>query len=303
MNSNKEVKIGLAMPTYNANKNNDFEEILAKIILQQGFIDKIKIYDSESTDETISIAKKMKIEFEIIEKSKFSHSGTRTQICEEMYEEGIDFLFFMTQDVFLQEFAIENAINFIIGKSCALVYGKQEVDLEKGDFFELCSRSFNYGDEDMIKDKNDSDRLGIKTIFCSDAFAIYNLKKIKSVGYFGNKANFAEDMLIASKLVENGEQIGYCSKAKVFHTHHYTILDEYKRYILIGKFQEEYKHELRKYHSLNREGMKLVVNEIIFLTRNMKFNLIFSSLVRNFSKFLGIKIGKIQYSYRRNEAK
>ena len=197
------MKTGLVIPTYNAATNNDFDLVLKKIIAQSSHLFKIRVYDSESTDDTISILKNNKIEFKIIPKSKFSHSGTRTLIAKEMLEEGIDNLIFMTQDVFLQKNAIKELIDFFEKNNVALAYGKQEVDLNKGNLFEYSARNFNYGEKDLIKNIHDIHDMGIKTIFCSDAFSIYDLRYIEEIGYFGQEANFAEDMIIADKIIFN----------------------------------------------------------------------------------------------------
>lgn len=282
--------MGLAIPTYNAGR--EFEKVLKKVKSQSVNLDLIKIYDSGSFDETLEIAKKYKVEVEIISKATFSHSGTRTMIAKQMLDLGMSHLIFITQDVFLQENAIENLIHYIVSNpNCGVAYGKQEVDLKIGTIYEYFARSFNYGDKDLIKSKHDIEKLGIKTIFNSDAFAIYNLKLSKEVGFFGDKVNFSEDMLIADRFIQVGYDVGYSSNAKVFHTHGYTIFEEYKRYKSIGKFHREQKIIIGRYGKTNSEGFKLAINELKYLISKGEFYRLPESIIRNIVKFLGMKIG------------
>src|SRR5699024_2592580 len=153
---------------------------------------------------------KFNFDFQTIPKLSFSHSGTRSKIAHEMYNKGIEFLIFMTQDVILQDFALRKIIEYIKENDrIGMVYGKQEVDINKGNIFEFYARSFNYGNENLIKTQDDIKKYGIKTIFCSDAFAIYNLNIIHKLDYFGNEVNFAEDMIIADKIISNDFYVGY----------------------------------------------------------------------------------------------
>lgn len=286
----QKCKIALAIPTYNA--GNDFENVLKKVLSQRQSLELIKIYDSESNDGTVEIALKQGVSVEKIPKKSFSHSGTRTMIAKQMLELDIDYLIFITQDIYLQRDAIENLIKYILkNPNCGVVYGKQQVDLEKGKIYEYFARNFNYGDKDLIKRKSDIKELGIKTIFSSDAFAIYNLTMAKKVGFFGNRINFSEDMYIADKFIQAGYFVGYCSNAKVFHTHNYTILEEYNRYKTIGKFHKEQKEMIDRYGKTNSEGIKLAIGEIKFLKYEGKINKIPESMTRNIAKFLGMKIG------------
>lgn len=286
-------RVALAIPTYNANVNHGFSEVLSKIEEHKEILDEIFFYDSQSSDDTLEMIKKYHFQYKIINKDKFSHSGTRTQICKDMMDKDIDYLFFLTQDVILQRNSLKILLDFMKNVECSLAYGKQEVDLEKGNLFEYFARSFNYGDIDLIKSKKDIPEMGIKTIFCSDAFALYDLNKIEKVGFFGSEANFAEDMIIADKLLQHGEKIGYCSNAKVYHTHKYSILEEFKRYEDIGRFHYEFRKILSKYSSPMGEGVKLAIEEVKFLFSRRKILLIPVSLTRNTAKFLGLRNGKL----------
>ena len=83
-------KVALAIPTYNAGSG--FEEVLKEVLNQSFNLELVKIYDSESYDETVEIVQKYNFDIEIISKESFSHSGTRTMIAKQMLEMNMDYL-------------------------------------------------------------------------------------------------------------------------------------------------------------------------------------------------------------------
>ena len=283
-------KTALVIPTCNAGK--EFEEVAKKIYDQSSRLNLVRVYDSESNDLTVKIAESLDFEVIKVSKKSFSHSATRSKIAQEMYENGFDYLIFMTQDVYLQNHAIELLLKYIIKNSnCGVVYGKQEIDLEKGSINEYFARSFNYGSVSSIKTKKDVENLGIKTIFNSDAFAVYNLKLAKKVGFFGEEAVFGEDMIIADKFIQRGYGVGYCAESRVFHTHNYTLLEEFSRYKVIGQFHKMNNEIINRYGKTNSEGIRLALGEIKYLISEKKVYKIPESLLRNAAKFFGFKLG------------
>ncbi|GAB2021894.1 glycosyltransferase family A protein [Pseudolactococcus yaeyamensis] len=284
------ARLVVMLPTYNA--ENDIEEVLSLISSQISSEDKIQIVDSSSTDKTVAIAKRYDADIMIIPQEEFSHSGTRSRMAAKAVDEGFDYGLFMTQDVYLQKNAIKNLLELISSEQeIGAVFGKQEVDLVKGNLFEYYARSFNYPEKSEVWDKTAISEKGIKTVFISDAFSIYNLRIIAALGYFGDTVNMSEDMLIADKLIQNGYKIGYSATAKVYHTHNFKISDEYKRYKLIGRFYKENQELVSRYGKTNSNGMKLAIGEVIFLIKKGKLHMLPKSLVRNAAKFIGHKIG------------
>lgn len=284
------MKIVLAIPTYNAGK--DFKDVCDLINSQNSTIDEIVIIDSSSKDNTVKIAKDNGFTTDIIKKSEFSHGGTRKKVSEYYNSKGFDYIIFMSQDVYLQQSALENLIKFILSdSSLGVVFGKQEVDLKKGNIYEKYSRSFNYPSNSYKRSIEDKNKFGIKTIFSSDAFAIYDLSKMKEVEYFDDSLNVSEDMLIAHKFVEANYKIGYCSDARVYHTHDYSLKEEFNRYINIGKFYRENDEIISSYGKTNNNGLKLVLGEIRYLFNNQYILKIPYSILRNATKFLGHKYG------------
>ena len=280
-------RIGLIIPTYNA--GSEFEEVLSLINNQDEVLYRKLIIDSESKDFTISIAIEKGFEVRGIKLSEFGHGKTRTFAAEILND--CDYIVYMTQDVFLQQNALMSLVKFIkSNKNLGVVYGKQEVDISKSNIFEKKAREFNYPEKSMVKTYDDKGKLGIKTIFSSDAFAVYDRLKIEKVGFFPD-VRFSEDMYVAALLVKAGYSVGYCAEAKVFHSHAYSIIDEYKRYQLIGKFHKEHPWLQQEFGSNESEGMRSMCYEWRYLIDEKQAYLIPSSFLRFGMKYLGYKKG------------
>jgi len=280
-------RIALVIPTLNAGL--EFTEVLTLINDQSSVLDKKIIFDSESEDETVKIAVKNGFKVEKIKRANFGHGKSRTYIAKVLKD--YDYIIYMTQDVFFQRNALKELVDFIKSDSdLGVVYGKQEVDFEKSNIFEKKAREFNYPETSMIKRYQDRDRLGIKTVFSSDAFAIYRSRILEEVGYFP-EVNFAEDMAVAAKMIKKGYAVGYCAEAKCYHSHNYSVLEEYKRMKIIGEFHRENPWIQKEFGSNESEGIKSVIEEFKYLLRNGKFYLIPESILRFGMKYLGYRSG------------
>lgn len=283
-----EMKIGLAIPTYNAGTN--LNDVLEKIVKSSINIDRKIIVDSESNDQTVAIAKDKNFEIYSIQQKIFTHGLVRKKISEILSD--CDYIIYMTQDVYVEPTALENLVKYIAEHPImAIAYGKQSVDMNKTDIFEKKDRSFNYPDYDMEKSYADKEQLGIKTVFSSDAFAIYRRAVLLEVNNFPEKLNFSEDMYMAAKVVKAGYTVGYCSKAIVIHSHSYTLKDQFRRYQSIGEFHGQNKWIQEEFGTNEKEGLKSVFSEWKYLIRNNKPLKIPYSIMRTGVKYLGYKSG------------
>lgn len=287
------MRVALAIPTYNAGEK--FNEIAKRISTQKEWIEEILIVDSNSEDNTVEIANKYGFTTNVIPRESFSHAGTRSEIAEKMYKLGYDFLIFMSHDVYLQTDAIKELLAFVKkNENIGVVRGRQEVDLNKGNLFEYFARKHNYDEFEKVYYKKDIPKYGIDTIYTSDAFSIYNLEALNSINYFGESKNVSEDMFAAHNLIQAGYGIGYAAKSKVYHTHNYSVVEEFNRYISIGKFYKDNDSWISLYGKTEKKGYILAVNEILFLIKKKKYILIPLSLIRNMAKFLGFRVGNMK---------
>ena len=86
----------------------------------------------------------------------------------------------------------------------------------------------------------------------------------------------------------------YNGDAKVYHSHNYTLSEEFRRYFDIGVFHENDKWILREFANAEKSGFRFVKEEMEYLIKHSKQNLIFYGLLRNFVKYFGYKLGKTE---------
>ena len=136
----------------------------------------------------------------------------------------------------------------------------------------------------MLKDK------GIKTAFLSDSFSAYKKTLLNKIGGFPD-VNFGEDTYVAAKLLMNGYKTAYCAEAKVYHSHGYSLLQDYKRSKEIGQFHKQEKWLLKTFGKAEGEGLNFVINEAKYLVKNGKLYYLPIAFLHNVVKYLGYKIG------------
>lgn len=96
-------------------------------------------------------------------------------------------------------------------------------------YIEYYTRIFNYPLESRVKTKEDLDTLGIKTFFCSNVCSAYRRSEYDAMGGFEHKTIFNEDMIMASKMIEDGKAVAYQADARVWHWHDYKAIQQLHR--------------------------------------------------------------------------
>ena len=281
-------KVKVIIPTYNA--GDKFKNVLSMLLKQKDLAkDDIMIIDSSSSDNTQDIVKAYDFKLVVIPKAEFGHGKTRKYAAELAGD--VDIVIFMTQDALpYDENTINNIVNYfgIDGKISA-VYGRQ-VPYKNTDIFGKHARLFNYPEQSSIKTIADKDKYGIKTTFFSDTFGAYKKSVLEELGSFPD-VQFSEDACMVGKMLIAGYKIGYCAEAKVYHSHTFSVMEEYKRYKEIGRF---YRHEswlLDTFGKAEGEGLRFVKSQIAYLLKNGKWYLLPELMVRNGMKYLGYRMG------------
>ena len=244
---------------------------------------------SSSEDRTKDILTKAKINFKSIKKEEFGHGKTRALAANMTGD--VDYLVFLTQDALpTDEHSVTTLLQYF-AKDAKLgaVYGRQIPNLNANDFA-IHARLFNYRNKSKIFEYADKSKYGIKTAFFSNSFAAYKKEVLIDVGNFPN-VDFGEDTCVAAKILLNGFKIGYCADAKVYHSHNYTIKEEFYRYKATGRFHKEQKWLLENFGRAEGEGLKFVKSEVGYLIKNGKWYLLPEAFLRNGIKYLGYKKG------------
>jgi rhamnosyltransferase len=115
----------------------------------------------------------------------------------------------------------------------AAAYGRQLPHPGAGPI-EAHARLFNYPATGRVKTIDDRHTLGIKTVFLSNSFAAYRRADLQAAGGFPGHLIMGEDTYVAARLLQAGKKIAYCADACVFHSHDYTLLEEFRRYFDTG---------------------------------------------------------------------
>lgn len=249
----------------------------------------VLVLDSESEDGTPQKALEAGFEVQKISRDKFDHGGTR-QKGVEMYPEAEIFIF-LTQDALLADSkALKELVKCFDDPSVGAAYGRQ-LPHENSEIIAAHARLFNYPAESRIKSLHDSKKLGIKTAFISNSFAAYRRKALKDVGGFPNNTILSEDTYVASKMLLKGWKIAYCAEAKVYHSHNYNFVQEFRRYFDIGVFHSRESWIREKFGHAEGEGLKFVVSEIKYIIEKKRIYLLLSVILRTMLKYIGYRLG------------
>ncbi len=244
-------------------------------------------------DELMSRDKRLEafdnIEIHHISKEEFDHGGTRKKAA--LYSDAA-FLIYMTQDAYpADSMLVESLLKpFEDDDSIAVSYARQ-LPREGASPIEAYNRIFNYPDGDIKKTKADVKRLGIKTYFCSDVCACYRRDIYDKLGGHIEHTVFNEDMIYAHGAVENGYGIYYASSAMVVHSHDYTVAEQYRRNVDLGRSQAEHPEIFDQVPS-EGEGKKLVKGCVSYLIKNGYWYLIPRFIMLCAGRYLGYRKGK-----------
>lgn len=222
-----------------------------------------------------------------IKEDEFDHGGTRAYGAS---LSNADLVLFMTQDaVPADEFLIEEIIRPFQNPRVGAAYARQ-MALTNADEIESFTRIFNYPAESRLKSEDDLKTLGIKTFFCSNVCACYRKTYYDQLGGFVKKTIFNEDMIFASKLIQNHYLIAYVAEARVFHSHHYSYRQQFRRNFDLGVSHAQYPEVFESVKS-ESEGMKLVKRTAKHLMKRHSYIKVVDLFFMSAFKYTGYFVG------------
>jgi len=252
--------------------------------------DRLVMVDSSSTDGAREHAVERGFLVEEIPPESFNHGGTRRHAVAK-YAGGCDIAVFLTQDAVLADpVAIENIAAHFTDERVGAVFGRQLPRPEAGPI-EVHARLFNYPTSAADKSLDDAPRLGIKTAFFSNSWGAYRLAALNQVGGFPSSVICGEDTYVAAKMLLAGYHIVYAADALAWHSHDFTLSEEFRRYFDTGVFHTEEQWLLERFGAAGGEGRRFVFSEIRYLAGTAPW-LIPLALLRSLSKISAYALGR-----------
>lgn len=280
------MDISVIIPTYNAQS---YLPHLLQRLAEQSCDFELIIIDSDSSDETRSIANTYTPHLITIPKESFDHGGTRSQAAK--LAKG-DIILFLTQDALpTDRYTIERLVDAFEDPKVGAAYGRQ-IPYDETTLFGKHLRLFNYPEESYIRSIDDAAIYGIKTPFLSDSFAAYRRDILEQIGWFREHLILGEDSYAGAKILMEGYRLAYVADAVVFHSHSYTPLQEFQRYFDIGVFHTMEDWILERFGKAEGEGGRYLKSELAYLISHNAYMKIPEFLLRNGLKYLGYKLGR-----------
>src|SRR5215203_5014067 len=281
--------VSILIPTYNAASS--LRALLDVLSRQRLPLFEIIMVDSSSTDSTLSIATTYGVQTHVIQKREFDHGGTRTFMGS--LAKG-DVLVYMTQDALpVDDTALPSLVSTLLAdERIGAAFGRQ-IPHRDATLFARHLRGFNYPPQSDTRTIQDRERYGMKTFFCSNSFAAYRRKALESAGWFKADLLMGEDMQACARMLKEGYHIAYVAEACVYHSHNYSLRQEFKRYFDLGVFFKKEEWMLDEFGYVEGEGLRFILSEFSFLKRNGFLHYVPISLLRMMAKGLGYRLGHL----------
>jgi rhamnosyltransferase len=289
------MRISVIVPTLNPGHlwdsfANALQQNLADLQLSP---DTVLVLDSESTDGTAMKALSEGFRVLPVARARFDHGRTRQLGA--AHESTSSILIFLTQDALLANpYALRTLLTAFEDPTICAAYGRQ-LPRKGATAIEAHGRLFSYSTVSRVRALADRYALGFKSIFASNAFCGFRRDALLSVGGFPDHVICSEETIAIAKMHLAGWRSAYVADAQVFHSHPYTIAQEFKRYFDVGVTHARWPFLLTQFGAPTGEGKRFVKSEFRFLMRQQPL-LLPSALLRTLTKFAGYRLGRREAS-------
>lgn len=288
--------ISVIIPTLNAHK---YIETLMMRLKSQVIDDEVEIIviDSESDDDTVSVAGQYGARVISVLRREFDHGGTRNKAWQEAKG---DIICFLTQDALpCDDYYLANLTKGFSDDKVMMISGRQ-IPREDANPVEKLTRQFNYPEKSFTRSKADIETLGIKAYFFSDACAAYRRSILNEMGGFEAPILTNEDMLMAARVINKGYSISYAGDAGVYHSHNFSLKYQYSRNFDVAAFLTMYAGEIQS-QGTTGEGIRMVLYTEKELLKHFHFVSMIRCVFESGAKFLGNRAGRGYKSMDRNK--
>lgn len=278
----------IVIPTFNGLK------YLSKVIpvllsIKDERFKELVIIDSNSNDGTLEYLKDKKCRFISLGDRPFDHGGTRTYVASLIET---DIIVFLTQDALPVDNEFLNPIMTVFEEpKLGAAYGRQ-ISYSETNIYGKHLRKFNYPDQSYFREYNDRTKYGLKTAFLSNSFACYRKEAMDKINWFDTGLLLSEDLFAGANLLMNGYKLAYIADSVVYHSHSYTLIEEFKRYFDTGAVHSMNNWFINDFGNAESEGFRFVKSEIEYITDKKGKHMFMSIIIRNVIRYMAYKIGR-----------
>jgi rhamnosyltransferase len=248
----------------------------------------IIVIDSSSEDGTQELAEREGCVVKIIPRSDFDHGGTRNLGAQ--LARG-DILVFLTQDALpADHLFLERLVQPLQSSQNAATTARQ-IPYSGATPLEVFARHTNYPPEPHIRNWNDVEEMGIMAFFFSDVASAVRRDAFENVGGFPEGVIVNEDMILCARLLEHAYSVVYQADAVVYHSHEYSLMDQFRRYFDIGVFFSQTDQSFAGTKAEGR-GLEFALGQIRFLHQRKSWRWIPRSMLESALKYLAFQTGQ-----------
>ena len=264
---------------------------IAGLVLAGVAPEQVLVVDSSSSDGSPALYADWGAEVRQIPRAEFRHGGTRQLAAE--WSADCELLVYLTQDAIpAKARSISSLLAAFEDRKVGLAYGRQ-LPRYGAAAIEAHARLYNYPAVSSRVTLADADRLGSKIAFCSNSFAAYRRVALEAVGGFPQDALFAEDQIVAARMLQAGWAKAYVAEAEVLHSHGYTMAEEFRRYFDVGVFHAHNAWLTEAFGAAEGEGARFVMSEVKYLLAQAP-QLLAPALLRTLTKYAGYRLGRLE---------
>lgn len=213
---------------------------------------RVLVVDSSSIDQTVSLGRSLGAETLVIPRSMFNHGSTREMARKHL---NTDIVVMVTQDAYLCDAdALGKLVQPLIEGKAVAAYGRQ-LPHEGADIFESFHRAYNYPATSELRSLNDLSKREKRLFFFSNSFSCYLNSALDDIGGFEHLL-LGEDTLAAARLLQKGFSIAYVADALAYHSHRYTLRNEFQRHFDTGYARVDIERKIQSEKGDTSEGKK-----------------------------------------------
>lgn len=279
--------VSIGVPFYNGGEALD--KFLDSVAHQNPKISRLFALDSESTDDSASKFVRAGFVVERITRSTFRHGLARAKLLSLAGD--AEFLVLLTQDAFLTgPESVRTLVDYLAQRpECAGAFGRQ-LPRHGAKRLEAMQRGRSYGERSTFRTREDLSQVGLAACFFSHSFGAWRTSILHEVGGFNSSLNFGEDSEMAARCLEAGYSIGYCATAAVRHSHDYSLAQEFRRFVDVGRFHKILRGRIDERLNVGVAGGSYVSSELVDIVRHHPL-LLPQALLRLTAKAAGYAVG------------